>query len=177
MKVGLNAGNNKVLYLAFSPLSFELLQLKHINAYTENVPISIIGFLPYLSATTPQKREVKALPIMNEEPTKIYQSYQTIFCRFISFKKSISWNCTSFVRLFSMMIRRAFRSFVHTRDRDLWVEQDKKFATFCPIDIAHSILQLTHKSSIVTNIFLLTCNIKVSNLQKISYTYRHFWNL
>lgn len=36
---------------------------------TENVPISIIGFLPYLSASTPQNREVKALPIMNEEPT------------------------------------------------------------------------------------------------------------
>lgn len=37
--------------------------------YTATVPINIIGFRPYRSASTPHKRDVNALPNMNEDPS------------------------------------------------------------------------------------------------------------
>lgn len=39
------------------------------NSYTEKILITITGFLPWRSATTPQNIEVKALPIINDDPS------------------------------------------------------------------------------------------------------------
>lgn len=52
---------------------------KIVKANTENVPIRIIGLRPYRSANFPQKIDVKALPIMNDDPNKSYIETSRIF--------------------------------------------------------------------------------------------------
>lgn len=41
-----------------------------VKANTVNVPMRIIGLRPYLSANFPQKIDVRALPIMNDDAKK-----------------------------------------------------------------------------------------------------------
>lgn len=57
----------------------KLIHRKIVKANTENVPIKIIGLRPYRSANFPQKIDVKALPIMNDDPNKSYIETSRIF--------------------------------------------------------------------------------------------------
>ena len=41
-----------------------------VDTHTINVPNTMTGFRPYLSATSPQRREVKALPSMKDDPSR-----------------------------------------------------------------------------------------------------------
>lgn len=48
-----------------------------MNTHTMKVPNIITGFRPYLSAIIPQRREVRALPSMNDDPLIKYQLHVT----------------------------------------------------------------------------------------------------
>ena len=55
-----------------------------MDTHTINVPNIMTGFRPYLSAISPQRKEVKALPSMKDDPSRnisnMLNTYQLYNC-------------------------------------------------------------------------------------------------